>query len=72
MTAVIGRAPDVMVPSDREIARSVNEGSPIVLSHDRSEAAQAFRKLAEYYSFVPSSEQPTASNGRFRLALRRN
>ena len=72
VTAVVGRAPDVMVPSDREIARSINDGSPIVLSHERSEAAQAFRQLAEYYSFVPPLEQPAASNGRFRLALRRN
>jgi pilus assembly protein CpaE len=70
VTAVVGRVPDVMVPSDREIARSVNEGTPIVLSQDRSEAAHAFRALAEYYSFVPPPEQPAAANGRFRLALR--
>jgi pilus assembly protein CpaE len=70
VTAVVGRVPDVMVPSDREIARSINEGTPIVLSQDRSEAAHAFRELAEYYSFVPPPDQPAASNGRFRLALR--
>jgi pilus assembly protein CpaE len=70
VTAVIGRVPDVMVPSDREIARSINEGTPIVLSQERSDAAHAFRELADYYSFVPPPDQPAASNGRFRLALR--
>jgi pilus assembly protein CpaE len=70
VTAVVGRVPDILVPSDREIARSINEGTPIVLSQDRSEAAHAFRELAEYYSFVPPAEQPAAANGRFRLALR--
>jgi pilus assembly protein CpaE len=49
VVAVLGRAPDVMVPSDREIARSVNEGTPIVLAKERSEAAGAFRKLAGFY-----------------------
>ena len=29
-STIIGRAPDVLVPSDREIPRSVNEGTPIV------------------------------------------
>ena len=47
--AVVGRPPDVMVPSDREIPRSVNEGTPIVLAKSRSEAAKAFRTLASFY-----------------------
>ena len=42
----MGRQPDVLVPSDRDIPRAVNEGNPIVLAKPQSEAAEAFRKLA--------------------------
>jgi pilus assembly protein CpaE len=44
---IVGRKPEVRVPSDVEITRSVNEGRPIVLSRPKSEAAQSFRRLAE-------------------------
>ncbi len=72
--AVIGRTPDVLVPSDREIPRSVNEGTPIVLAQERSDAARAFRDLAGYYSFVPPPEEAAASNGGggFRLIRRKH
>jgi pilus assembly protein CpaE len=69
VAAIIGRMPDVMIPSDREIARSVNEGSPIVLGHERSEAARAFRELASYYSFVPPTEEVVHTNGHGRMRL---
>ena len=72
VAAVIGRSPDVLVPSDREIARSVNEGTPIVLAHERSEAARAFRELVDYYSFVPPPEQSANGNGGLRSLLRRH
>lgn len=52
--AILGRTPDVFVPSDRAITRSVNEGVPIVLSQPRSDAARAFQWLAE--QFVPTPE----------------
>ncbi|HXF97684.1 MAG TPA: AAA family ATPase [Gaiellaceae bacterium] len=45
--AVLGRAPDVLIPSDREIPRTVNEGVPIVLARPQSEPAHAFLALAE-------------------------
>ena len=48
--SVLGREPDVYVPSDREIPRAVNEGEPIVLSKPDSEAAAAFRSLAALYA----------------------
>jgi len=54
--AIIGRAPEVLVPSDRQIPISVNDGTPIVLVDDRSEAARSFRKLADL--FVQSEEAP--------------
>jgi pilus assembly protein CpaE len=72
VTAVIGRAPDVMVPSDREIARSINEGTPIVLAHERSEAARAFQELVNYFSFVPAPEPSANGNGGIRSLLRRH
>jgi len=74
VTAVIGRTPDVMVPSDREIARSVNDGNPIVLAHQRSEAARAFQELVSYFSFVPQAEPAANGNGKVgrRSLLRRH
>jgi pilus assembly protein CpaE len=74
VAAVVGRMPDVMVPSDREVARSVNEGAPIVLSRERSDAARAFRELVSYYSFVPQAEQAASTNGGtgLRTLLRRH
>jgi pilus assembly protein CpaE len=47
--SVIGRKPDVLVPSHRDVARSVNEGSPVVASRPRSDAARAFQSLAAAY-----------------------
>jgi MinD-like ATPase involved in chromosome partitioning or flagellar assembly len=56
-----------MVPSDREVARSVNEGTPVVLSRQRSEAAAAFRQLAASYD--PTT--PASQNGHFHLIRRK-
>ena len=53
--AVLGRAPDVTVPSHRDIVRSVNEGAPVVLSRPRSDAAKAFTALAALYLGKPSA-----------------
>jgi pilus assembly protein CpaE len=47
---ILGRTPDVLVPSGREIAKSMTDGVPIVLVAERSEAAQAFRQLSENYA----------------------
>jgi len=67
--AIVGRTPDVLVPSDRNIVRSVNQGEPIALMQRRSDAARAFRVLAELYR----ADEQAASNGsrRWRLRLRR-
>jgi pilus assembly protein CpaE len=46
---VLGRAPDVFVPSHRDVARSINEGTPIVQFRPRSDAAKTFRSLVELY-----------------------
>jgi pilus assembly protein CpaE len=77
---VMGRKPDVLVPSDRDIPRAVNEGVPIVLSKTRSEAAKAFRSLAEAYLQPGSNGRANGrvngkvngrKNGRTRLLRRR-
>ena len=68
VVAVLGREPDIYVPSDREIPRTVNEGVPIVTSKPESEAAQAFRALAGLYSGVPALSGPA---GRWKLFGRR-
>jgi pilus assembly protein CpaE len=47
--AIVGRRPDVLVPSDRDIPRSVNDGKPITSSKPNSRAAAAYRELAERY-----------------------
>ena len=65
--SIVGRSPDVLVPSDRGIPVAVNEGTPIVLAKERSEAARAFRSLADLY--VVADEAPT--NGHRRRLLRR-
>ncbi|HET9521730.1 MAG TPA: AAA family ATPase, partial [Candidatus Limnocylindrales bacterium] len=49
VVAIVGRTPDVLVPSDRDIPRSVNEGTPIVQAGRRSDAAKAFGHLAALY-----------------------
>jgi MinD-like ATPase involved in chromosome partitioning or flagellar assembly len=50
VVGVIGRRPDIMVPSHRDVVRSVNEGAPIVASRPRSDAARAFTTLAAAYA----------------------
>ena len=70
---VMGRKPDVLVPSDRDIPRAVNEGVPIVLLKTRSEAARAFRMLADGYLHFGSANGSSngKKNGRPRLLRRR-
>ncbi len=46
--AILGQDVDILIPSDREITRSINQGSPIALQRG-SESAKAFRSLAQLY-----------------------
>jgi pilus assembly protein CpaE len=46
---VLGRKPDVLVPSDRAIPRAITDATPIVTASPKSGAAQAFRSLADIY-----------------------
>jgi pilus assembly protein CpaE len=47
--AVVGRRPDIRIPSDVEVPRAVNEGTPIVLTKPASGAARAYRALADEF-----------------------
>jgi len=49
IVAVLGRHPEVRVPSDRAIPRSITEGRTIVEAEPTSGAAQAFTALARTY-----------------------
>jgi pilus assembly protein CpaE len=66
VVSILGRAPDVLVPSHRDIARSVNEGAPVVVSQRRSDAARAFDSLAGLFTTL-SSEQVDGNRGRSLL-----
>jgi pilus assembly protein CpaE len=68
VAAIIGRAPDVLVPSDREIPASINAGVPIVIAKARSDAAGAFGALAKVYL---AGEAHASTNGRRHGLLRR-
>jgi pilus assembly protein CpaE len=73
VTTLLGRTPDVRVPSHRDITRSVNEATPIVLSGGNNEARRAFQTLAaSYLTGVPASDiAPKGSRRRRKLFTRR-
>jgi pilus assembly protein CpaE len=58
VVAVLGSEPEIFIPSDREIPRSVNEGVPITLSRPQSYAAASFHELAALFTGT-GAEQPT-------------
>jgi pilus assembly protein CpaE len=73
VSTIVGRVPDVLIPSDREIPRSTNEGVPIVASKQNSGAAKAFRTLADRYTQAPrpTPQQSASSSGVRALIGRR-
>jgi pilus assembly protein CpaE len=73
VSTIVGRVPDVLIPSDREIPRSINEGLPIVASKQHSGAAKAFRTLADRYAQAakPAPSQPASTSGVRALIGRR-
>jgi ATPases involved in chromosome partitioning len=68
-------APGRFIPSDREIPRSINEGTPIVAARPTSGAAKAFRSLADRYTKTPVSQpapkQASSSGVRSLIGRRR-
>jgi pilus assembly protein CpaE len=69
--AVLGRAPDVLIPSQRDIVRSINAGQPIVTSSRRSEPAKGFRALADIYVAAAAPATGSADSGSTRRSLLR-
>jgi pilus assembly protein CpaE len=69
---LLGRAPDVLVGSDRAIPRALTAGRPIVVSDPKSKAARAYTTLAERYLSVPALHPAAAAeeSGRRRLLRR--
>ena len=67
--AVLGRTPDVFIPSDREIPRTVNEGIPIVVARPQSEPAEAFGRLTDLLAgeSVPASRAGPGDGSERRL-----
>ena len=47
MLAILGRDADILLPSHRDITRSINQGTPIALQRG-SDAGKAFRALATH------------------------
>jgi pilus assembly protein CpaE len=71
--AVLGRSPDVLVPEDREIPRTVTEGRPIVLANERSPVSRAFTGFANGYlaEFDPARKQADGKTNHRPRGLRR-
>ena len=61
VAAILDREPDVFVPSQRDIPRSITEGTPIVAGQPKSTAAKAFRTLASMYTSRPKRRSRTES-----------
>ena len=69
---LLGRAPDVLVGSDRAIPRALTNGQPIVAAEPKSKAARSYVGLAERYLAAPVLVTAGPNdNGRRRLSLRK-
>lgn len=71
VTDIVGGTPDVLVPSDRTITRSVNDGTPIALADRGSDAAKAFHRLAAIIAGTTLTVEG-ASKRRRRLSFSRS
>jgi pilus assembly protein CpaE len=69
LIAVLGREPDLLVPSQRDVVRSINAGQAIVTTNPRSEPAKAFKDLADMHLAAPAPQATTTR--RRRTLLRR-
>lgn len=70
---LLGRRPEVLVPSDRAIPTAITEGRTIVAAEPHSAAARAFASLAQRYLEPRNGARPVAQaaerNSRRRLGL---
>src|SRR5204862_5849458 len=68
---IIGREPDLLVPSSRDVVRSVNESRPIAMASPRSDAGRAFRALAALYEDQNANGRPADNGGRRAFSRKR-
>jgi pilus assembly protein CpaE len=59
--AILGRAPDILIPSEKMISRSISEGIPVVVSQKRSPATKAYLELAQRFLEEPPEEHANGS-----------
>jgi pilus assembly protein CpaE len=64
VTELLGRVPDIRVPSHRDITRSVNEAMPIVLSGGNAEARRAFQTLGATYLSDGTGTKPESTHSK--------
>jgi pilus assembly protein CpaE len=76
---LLGRAPDVLIPSDRAIPKAITDGLTIVEAEPKSGAARGFSALAEEYlkeaeaaraASAPTTEHADSTGRRFALRRR--
>lgn len=71
--SILGRRPQVAIPSDRAVPTSINDGVPVVISARRSETARAFEALADQFVHTPAeTAEPAGGAPRRRRLLRRS
>jgi pilus assembly protein CpaE len=61
--AILGRRPDVFVPSDRAVPRAITDGQAIVASSPKSGPAKAFYELANLYLADAPGQTESDSEG---------
>jgi pilus assembly protein CpaE len=69
---LLGRKPDVLVPSDRAIPRAITAGQPIVVAEPKSNAARAFFGLVRRYAAsrpVEAAPVETENGSRRRMLV---
>jgi pilus assembly protein CpaE len=68
--SVVGRHPDVLVPSHRDVVRAINSGTPVALTPSGSGAGIAFHHLGRLYAPV-AAESGGGNHGRGLFGRRR-
>jgi len=69
VVSILGTAPDVLIPSDRNITRAMNRGEPIAQGSRRSDASRAFHALAGMYIADPETAGPGQPTSKPRRRL---
>jgi pilus assembly protein CpaE len=68
---IMGRKLDILVPSDRNVSRSLGDGVPLVISQPKSEVARAYEALADLFIASPDQEVEVEAKPRRTWGWRR-